>query len=395
MSARGPLWQHGSMASGPLAGIRIVEIAGIGPGPFAGYLLSDLGADVVKVDRSQNAGLGDPAKPPADILQRGRRSIAVDLKSPEGVEIVLRLAEAADGLFEPFRPGVAERLGIGPDVALARNPKLVYGRMTGWGQTGPYAHAAGHDINYISLAGALYHLGRAGEAPTFPMNLVGDFGGGGMLLAFGMLAGLLHAGRTGEGQVIDAAMVDGTAALMAMTYGFAAMGIFEEKRGENMLDSGAHFYDVYECADGEHVSIGSIEPQFYAELLRLTGLEGEDLPYQMDKAQWSVMKERLAAIFRTKSRDAWCEIMEGTDVCFAPVLTMTEAARHPHNVERGTFLDRDGILQPAPAPRFSATPGEVRRPPAHAGQHTDEILGDWLDLDADQVAKLKAGGAIV
>jgi alpha-methylacyl-CoA racemase len=383
------------MASGPLAGIRIIEIAGIGPGPFAGYLLADLGADVVKIDRSKNAGLGDPATPPSDILQRGRRSIAVDLKSPEGVEVVLRLAEHADGMFEPFRPGVAERLGIGPDAALARNPKLVYGRMTGWGQDGPYAHTAGHDINYISLAGALFHLGRKGGPPTFPMNLIGDFGGGGMLLAYGMLAGLLHASRTGEGQVIDAAMVDGTASLMAMFFSFKAMGIFEETRGDNMLDSGAHFYDVYECADGEHVSIGSIEPQFYAELLRLTGLEGEDLPYQMDKSQWPALKERLAAIFKTKTRDEWCQIMEGTDVCFAPVLRMSEAVEHPHNVHRGTFIERDGIVQPAPAPRFSATPGEVQRPPAHAGQHTAEVLGEWLGLDDDEIAKLRAGGAVV
>jgi alpha-methylacyl-CoA racemase len=383
------------MASGPLAGIRIIEIAGIGPGPFAGYLLADLGADVVKVDRSKNAGLGDPSTPPSDILQRGRRSIAVDLKSPEGVEVVLRLAEQADGMYEPFRPGVAERLGIGPEAALARNPKLVYGRMTGWGQDGPYAHTAGHDINYISLAGALFHMGRKGGPPTFPMNLVGDFGGGGMLLAYGMLAGLLHASRTGEGQVIDAAMVDGTAALMAMFHAFTAMGILEEARGENMLDSGAHFYDVYECADGEYVSIGSIEPQFYAELLRLTGLEGEDLPYQMDKSQWAAMKERLAAIFRSKTRDEWCEVMEGTDVCFAPVLRMSEAVHHPHNVQRGTFIRRDGIVQPAPAPRFSATPGEVQRPPAHAGQHTAEVLDDWLGLDADEIAKLRASGAIV
>jgi alpha-methylacyl-CoA racemase len=383
------------MASGPLAGIRIVEIAGIGPGPFAGYMLADLGADIIKVDRSQNAGLGDPATPPSDILQRGRRSIAVDLKSPEGVEVVLRLAEHADGMFEPFRPGVAERLGIGPEAALARNPKLVYGRMTGWGQDGPYAHTAGHDINYISLAGALFHMGRKGGPPTFPMNLVGDFGGGGMLLAYGMVAGLLHASRTGEGQVIDAAMVDGTASLMAMFYAFRAMGILEETRGDNMLDSGAHFYDVYECADGEHVSIGSIEPQFYAELLRLTGLEGEDLPYQMDKSHWPALKERLAAIFATRTRDEWCEVMEGSDVCFAPVLRMSEAVEHPHNVHRGTFIERDGIVQPAPAPRFSATPGEVQRPPAHAGQHTAEVLAEWLGLDGDEVAKLRAAGAVV
>ena len=387
------------MASGPLDGIRILEIAGIGPGPFAGFMLADLGADIIKIDRSAAARGGDPSTPPSDVLQRGRRSIAVDLKSPEGVEVVLQLAEKADGLFEPFRPGVAERLGIGPDVCLGRNPKLVYGRMTGWGQDGPYAHTAGHDINYISLAGALWHFGRKDEAPVFPMNMVGDFGGGGMLLAYGMLAGLLHAARTGEGQVVDAAMVDGTAALMMMFHAFRAMGIFEEARGDNLLDSGAHFYDVYETADGEYVSIGSIEPQFYAELLKHTGLaaaqeQGEELPWQMDKSQWPAMKERLGAIFKSKTRDEWCEIMEGTDVCFAPVLRMSEAAKHPHNVHRQTFIERDGIVQPAPAPRFSETPGAVQRPPAHVGQHTDEVLAEWLGADDDAVAKLRASGAI-
>ena len=387
------------MASGPLDGIRIIEIAGIGPGPFAGFMLADLGADIIKIDRSTSARGGDPSTPPADVLQRGRRSIAVDLKSPEGVELVLQLAKKADGLFEPFRPGVAERLGIGPDACLARNPKLVYGRMTGWGQDGPYAHTAGHDINYISLAGALWHFGRKDEAPVFPMNMVGDFGGGGMLLAYGMLAGLLHAARTGESQVVDAAMVDGTAALMMMFHAFRAMGIYEEARGDNLLDSGAHFYDVYETADGEYVSIGSIEPQFYAELLKHTGLadaqeRGEALPWQMDKSQWPAMKERLGAIFKSKTRDEWCEIMEGTDVCFAPVLRMSEAAKHPHNVHRQTFIERDGIVQPAPAPRFSETPGAVQRPPAHVGQHTDEVLAEWLGADDDAVAKLRASGAV-
>jgi alpha-methylacyl-CoA racemase len=388
------------MASGPLDGIRIIEIAGIGPGPFAGFMLADLGADIIKIDRSDRAHGGDPATPPADVLQRGRRSIGVDLKSPEGVDVVLDLVEKADGLFEPFRPGVTERLGIGPDVCMARNPKLVYGRMTGWGQDGPYAHTAGHDINYISLAGALFHFGRKDQPPTFPMNMVGDFGGGGMLLAYGMLAGLLHAARTGEGQVVDAAMVDGTAALMMMFHAFRAMGIFDEVRGDNLLDSAAHFYDVYECAEGEYVSIGSIEPQFYAELLKYSGLaeqaqaQGEELPWQMDKSQWPAMKARLAAIFKSKTRDEWCEVMEGTDVCFAPVLRMSEAARHPHNVHRQTFIEREGIIQPAPAPRFSVTPGEVQRPPAHVGQHTDEVLAEWLGVDADRIAKLRASGAV-
>jgi alpha-methylacyl-CoA racemase len=387
--------ERGQQGRGPLAGVRIIEIAGIGPGPFAAFMLADMGADIVKVDRLQNVKGGDPAAPPADILQRGRRSIGVDLKSPAGVETVLRLVETADALFEPFRPGVAERLGIGPDACLARNPRLVYGRMTGWGQDGPYAHTAGHDINYISLAGALFHFGRAGQPPTFPMNMVGDFGGGGMLLAYGMVCALLEASRSGQGQVVDAAMVDGSAALMMMFHGFKAMGLFDEdNRGTNLLDSGAHFYDVYETADGEYVSIGSIEPQFYAELLRLTGLEGEDLPWQMDRTQWPGMKERLAAIFKSKSRDEWCSIMEGSDVCFAPVLRLSEAVAHPHNVARQTFLELDGIVQPAPAPRFSRTPGAVQRPPAHAGQHTDEVLAEWLDLDTDAIAKLRADGAV-
>jgi alpha-methylacyl-CoA racemase len=378
---------------GPLAGITVIEIAGIGPGPFCGMLLSDLGADVIRIDRAGTVHGGDPERPPADLLNRGRRSIGVDLKSPEGVEVVLDLVAGADALIEGFRPGVAERLGIGPDECLARNPKLVYGRMTGWGQDGPYASTAGHDINYIALAGALDSIGRRGEAPVPPLNLVGDFGGGGMLLAFGVTAGLLEAQRSGQGQVIDAAMVDGAATLMTMMHSFRAMGIWNLERGTNMLDSGAHFYDVYETADGRYVSIGSIEPQFYDELLRLTGLEGAELPWQQDRNEWPAMKERLAAIFRSKTRDEWCEIMEGTDVCFAPVLSMDEAPAHPHNVERGTFVEVAGVTQPGPSPRFSRTPGEIRRPPAHAGQHTDQVLTE-AGYDADRLAKLREAGAI-
>ncbi|HEX4866359.1 MAG TPA: CaiB/BaiF CoA-transferase family protein [Acidimicrobiales bacterium] len=379
--------------SGPLAGLKIIELAGIGPGPFCAMMLADMGADVIRVDRAQSAMGGDPATPPTDVLTRGRRSIAVDLKHPDGVETVLGLIESADALIEGFRPGVMERLGLGPDVALARNPRLVYGRMTGWGQDGPYAPTAGHDINYIALAGALEPIGRRGEGPVPPLNLVGDFGGGGMLLAYGIVCGLLSAKSTGEGQVVDAAMVDGAAVLMTMFYAFRAMGVWEDERGTNMIDSGAHFYDVYETSDGKYVSIGSIEPQFYAELLRLTGLEGEELPYQHDRSQWPALKERLAAIFATKTRDEWCQIMEGTDVCFAPVLSLAEAPNHPHNVERQTFLELHGIVQPAPAPRFSATPGAVQRPPSHAGQHTDEVLAEW-GLDADRIAKLRDTGAI-
>jgi alpha-methylacyl-CoA racemase len=378
---------------GPLAGTRILEIAGIGPGPFCAMMLADMGADVIRIDRAQNVQGGDPASPPADILMRGRRSIGVDLKHPDGVETVLSLVESADAMFEGFRPGVMERLGLGPDAALARNPKLVYGRMTGWGQEGPYAPTAGHDINYIALAGTLEPLGRRGGPPVPPVNLVGDFGGGGMLLAFGLVCGILNAQRSGEGQVVDAAMVDGAAVLMTMIHAFRAMGIWEDERGSNMLDTGAPFYDVYETADGKYVSIGSIEPQFYAELLRLTGLEGEELPWQHDKGQWPAMKERFAEVFRAKTRDEWCELMEGTDVCFAPVLGMGEAPQHPHIAHRKTFVELDGVVQPAPAPRFSKTAAEVQRPPAHAGQHTDEVLAEW-GFDADRIAKLRDAGAV-
>jgi alpha-methylacyl-CoA racemase len=378
---------------GPLAGITVIEVAGIGPGPFCGMMLADMGADVIRIDRAQNVSGGDPATPPADFLARGRRSVGVDLKSPEGVEVVLALVERADALIEGFRPGVTERLGIGPDECLARNPRLVYGRMTGWGQDGPYAHAAGHDINYISLAGALEPIGRAGEAPVPPLNLVGDFGGGGMLLAFGIACGIVEAQRSGQGQVIDAAMVDGAASLMTMTHSFRAMGIWDDKRGTNMIDTGAHFYDVYETADGQYVSIGSIEPQFYAELLRLTGLEGEELPWQHDRAQWPALKEKFAAIFRTKTRDEWCALMEGTDVCFAPVLSIPEAVEHPHNVARGTFVEVADLKQPGPAPRFSRTPAGLPTPPAHAGQHTDDVLAA-AGFDPERIAKLRASGAV-
>jgi alpha-methylacyl-CoA racemase len=378
---------------GPLDGIRIIEIAGIGPGPFCAMMLADMGADVIRVDRSQNVRGGDPATPPSDVLMRGRRSIGVDLKHPDGVETVLSLIESADALIEGFRPGVMERLGLGPDVALARNPKLVYGRMTGWGQDGPYAPTAGHDINYIALGGALEAIGRRGAPPTPPLNLVGDFGGGGMLLAFGVACGIISARQSGQGQVVDAAMVDGAAVLMTMFHAFTAMGIWSDERGDNLLDTGAHFYDVYETADGKYVSIGSIEPQFYAELVRITGLDQEELPFQMDRTQWGSMKERLAAVFKSKTRDEWCALMEGTDVCFAPVLSIKEAPQHPHNVHRKTFVELEGVVQPAPAPRFSATPAVIQRPPAHAGQHTDEVLVEW-GLDADRVAKLRDAGAI-
>jgi alpha-methylacyl-CoA racemase len=380
-------------ASGPLTGVRVVELAGIGPGPFCAMALADMGADVIKVDRA--GSVRDPAATPSPMLwDRGRRSIGVDLKNPDGVATVLRLVEQADVLIEGFRPGVTERLGLGPDECLARNPRLVYGRMTGWGQDGPYASAAGHDINYIALSGALNAIGRRGEAPVPPLNLVGDFGGGGMLLALGVCAALVEAGRSGTGQVVDAAMVDGAALLTTMFHAFRAMGTWRDERGTNMLDSGAPFYDVYETADQKYVSIGSIEPQFYAELLRLGGMgDDPDLAVQMDMARWPEMKAKVADVFRTKTRDEWCALMEETDVCFAPVLSFSEAAQHPHNVARATFTEIAGSVQPAPAPRFSRTPSAVQRPPAWPGQHTEEALIAWGFSDSE-VAKLRDAGAI-
>jgi len=327
--------------AGPLAGYRIIEIAGIGPGPFAAMLLADLGAEVVRVERAAAVRGPAPDTPHYDVLLRGRRNIAIDLKHPDGVATLLDLVESADALIEGFRPGVMERLGVGPDECRRRNPRLVFGRMTGWGQDGPYAQAAGHDINYIALAGALAHFGRRGEAPVPPLNMVGDFGGGGMFLALGVVAALLETAKSGEGQVVDAAMVDGTAVLMSMFWAMSSIGVFDETtRGGNLLDTGAHFYDVYRCADDRYVSIGSIEPQFYAELMRLTGLAADDeFSGQMDAARWPRLKERLAEVFASKPSDEWCALMEHTDVCFAPVLTMSEAAAHPHNVSRATSMN--------------------------------------------------------
>ncbi len=380
---------------GPLAGYRIVEIAGIGPGPFAAMMLADMGAEVIRVERTQAVRGPAPDEPHYDLLLRGRRNIAIDLKKPDGLETLLALIEHADALIEGFRPGVMERLGVGPDVCLRRNPKLVFGRMTGWGQQGPYSAAAGHDINYIALAGALAHFARAGEAPMPPLNMVGDFGGGGMFLAFGVVCALLEAQRSGKGQVIDAAMVDGVAVLMSMFWAFSQAGHFNEnKPGTNLLDTGAHFYDVYQCADGKYVSIGSIEPQFYALLLEKTGLSNDPtFAKQMDSSQWPALKVKFAEVMRTKTSDEWCALMEGTDICFAPVLTMSQAAQHPHNVERKTFIEVSGVTQPAPAPRFSRTPSAVPTPPAHPGQHSREILLDWGFGDS-AVESLLASGAV-
>ena len=361
---------------GPLEGKKIIEIAGIGPGPFCAMVLSDLGAEVIRVDRVSAVPNEFPATPGVDLLNRGRKSVAFDLKNQDGIKALLRLVEEADALIEGFRPGVAERLGIGPEECLGRNPRLVYGRMTGWGQTGPYSNMAGHDINYIALSGVLGTIGREGEPPVPPVNLVGDFGGGGMLLALGICAAFVEVQTSGKGQVVDAAMTDGSALLATMIHTFLSMGVWGD-RGTNMLDTGAPFYDVYECADGEYISLGSIEPQFYAELLRITGLDQEELPKQMDRSQWPKMKLKIAETIRSKTRDQWVELMEGTDVCFAPVLSPAEACAHPHNVERETFVEVAGVKQPAPAPRFSRTPGVIDGPPPHPGEHTEEVLSSW------------------
>jgi alpha-methylacyl-CoA racemase len=350
-------------------------------------LLSDLGADVVRIDR-KGQGRGSPA----DITARGRRSVGLDLKNPASIETCLKLFETADVVFEGFRPGVMERLGLGPDVALKRNPKLVYGRMTGWGQFGPYAQAAGHDMNYIAITGALHAIGTE-DKPIPPLNLVGDFGGGALYLAFGILAGVIKARETGEGQVIDCAMSDGAASLMAMFYGFKASGAWTESRRSNLLDGGAHFYDTYQCSDGKWVSIGSIEPQFYALLLEKTGISDPAFKAQMDRGAWPDLKAKLAAVIATKTQSEWCALMEATDVCFAPVLDLDEAPKHAHNVARQTFVEVAGVTQPAPAPRFSKTPGAIQGPPPAIGAHDQEALRDWGFSEAD-VSALKANGAL-
>jgi alpha-methylacyl-CoA racemase len=375
--------------SGPLQGVKIIELAGIGPAPFAGMVLADMGAEVLRVDRAQ-AVRSDGRLSVTDVVGRGKRSVAVDLKHPDGRETVLRLVERADALIEGFRPGVTERLGVGPDACLARNPRLVYGRMTGWGQEGPYAAMAGHDINYIALSGTLAMIGRAGEKPVPPVNLIGDYGGGGMVLAYGVVCGLLEATRSGEGQVIDAAMVDGAALLATMIYGLRAGGKWGE-RGTNLIDTGAWYYDVYETADGEYVSFGALEPQFFQEMNRIIGFE--EPPQQNDQAAWPATRERLATLIKTRTRAEWSALLEGSDACFAPVLNPDEAMSHPHNRARATFTEVAGVPQPAPAPRFSRTAPEIMGPPAGPGQHTDAALADW-GFGAEEVAKLRHAGAV-
>ncbi len=380
---------------GPLKGIKIIEIAGIGPGPFAGMLLADMGAEVIRVERPSGGTLYAEENVRYDLLNRGKRCIGIDLKNPAGIETLLKLIENAQGLIEGFRPGVMERLGLGPEVCLQRNPKLLFGRMTGWGQDGPLAQRSGHDINYISIAGVLGAIGNKGEKPAIPLNLVGDFGGGGMMLAYGMVCGILETQFSGKGQVIDCSMVEGSAILMSTLYSAQQLGFWREQRGSNMLDSGSHFYNTYQTADGEYISVGSFESKFYHELLAKLELTDAELPHQLDESQWDAMSEKLANIFSSKTRDEWCEIFADSDACFTPVLKISEAYDHPHNVARDTFVEIEQVKQPRPAPRFSRTDNKnIQRPPAVIGQHTDEILSE-LGLQTVDIDALRAAGAIL
>jgi alpha-methylacyl-CoA racemase len=383
--------------TGPLHGIKLIELAGIGPSPYTCMMLADAGAQVIRLERAAPGAVergAEQTRPYWDMLNRSRPSVGIDLKHPDAVELVLSLVEEADGLIEGFRPGVAERLGLGPEHCWARNPKLVYGRMTGWGQEGPMAQAAGHDINYIAIGGALWSIGRKDSPPVPPLNLVGDFGGGGMLMAFGLVAALLEAARSGQGQVVDAAMAEGSASLMTMMHSFHEYGLWNEERGDNMLDTGAPFYEVYETADGKYFAVGGIEPQFYAQLIEGMGLTGDEtLPGQMDRAQWPAMKERFAQIFKSKTRDEWDAIFDGTDACATPVLSPWEAHLHPHNKARSTFVEVEGVVQPAPVPRFSRTPSAVSRPASPPGADTISGLLEW-GLDEGTIAKLRESGAL-
>tara|TARA_R110000787_G_scaffold102680_5_gene208750 strand:- start:16403 stop:17572 length:1170 start_codon:yes stop_codon:yes gene_type:complete len=380
---------------GPLQGVKIIELAGIGPVPLCGMMLSDMGAEVIRVDRAVGAIGGISVERPYDVLGRGRKSIRVNLKDPEGVEVVYRLLETADALIEGFRPGVTERMGLGPDAVLARCPRIVYGRMTGWGQDGPIAHIAGHDINYIALAGSLSAIGNKGGKPVPPLNLVGDFGGGGMFLFGGVLCGIIEAMKSGKGQVVDAAMVDGAAVLTAAIYGFREQGLWDDERGNNFADGGAPFYDTYECADGKYISLGSIEPQFYAQLMQLGGFDAEDPVFkqQFNKANWPRSKALMTERFLTKTRDQWCEIMQQSDICFAPVLGMDEAPDHPHNIERNLFVEVDGWKQPAPAPRFNRTVQEIQGPTPIMGADTRQVMLEAGYSD-DEVSRLIATNAV-
>jgi alpha-methylacyl-CoA racemase len=380
------------MGEGPLGHIKVIEMAGVGPAPFCAMLFADLGAEVLKVDRPKPADLGVAREPRFNLLNRGRRSVALDLKIPEGVACALRLIEKADVLIEGFRPGVMERLGLGPDVCLGRNPRLVYGRVTGWGQEGPLAKAAGHDINYIALSGVLHAIGPP-ERPVPPLNIVGDFGGGALYLAFGITAALLDARRSGLGQVVDAAMVDGSASLMTMHYGLLAQGVWQDERGVNLLDGGAPWYAVYETSDGKCLAVGAIEERFYEELVQGLGLGKENLPPRFDRARWPELREKFATAIKAKTSDEWTKIFAGSDANTAPVLSMREAIAHAHNVARQTFVAVDGVIQPGPAPRFSRTPGKIQSPPARPGEHTEQALADW-GFPAGEIAALKAKGVL-
>ncbi len=380
--------------SGPLAGLKVIELAGIGPAPMCGMMLSDMGAEVVRVDRLADAGLGIAMPKKYNLLGRGRRSIALDLKNPDGIETLLKLIDKADVVLEGFRPGVMERLGLGPDICLERNPRLVFARVTGWGQEGPLSKSAGHDLNYIALSGALHAIGRSNdEPPTPPLNLVGDFGGGTMFVLTGILAALFEVNKSGQGQVVDAGMVDGALSLMTSIYGMFASGVQTDQRASNILDSGAHFYNTYETKDGLYVSIGSIETKFYAELLEKMQIDPDSMAPQMERESWPAMTEKLKELFLTKTRDEWCAIMENTDICFAPVLSLEEAPEYPHNKERNAFVEVEGVMHPAPAPRFSATPSSIKGPTPKTGEHTEEVMLDW-GISSDDVNALRAGGAI-
>jgi alpha-methylacyl-CoA racemase len=380
--------------SGPLSGIKIIEFAGIGPGPFCAMMLGDMGADVVRIEgRDRAAGDANANERKFDITLRNRRSVSIDLKHPLGVQAALDLVRESDGLLEGYRPGVMERLGLGPQACLALNPRLVFGRMTGWGQSGPLAARAGHDANYIALSGALHAIGRPHEPPTIPLNLVGDYGGGAMMLAFGMVCALLEASRSGQGQVVDAAMTDGAALLCAFFYGQRAAGGWSNGRGANLLDGGAPFYSTYECADGRFIAIAPIEPHFYRVLLQRIGLDAGELGPQMDASRWDEAKERLGAVFLRETRDRWCELLQDTDACIAPVLDWDEAPEHPHNVARETFIKVDGVVQPAPAPRLSRTPGAIRSSAAHSQVNTMEVLAG-LGFPSDRISALRAAGVI-
>jgi alpha-methylacyl-CoA racemase len=381
---------------GPLTGIKIIEMVGLGPCPFAAMMLADMGAEVIRIDRKTKPGADNPFPmlgTKFDVMARGRRSLALDLKHPAAREVVLKLVEQADILIEGFRPGVMERLGLGPDACHARNPRLVFGRVTGWGQTGPLAQAAGHDLNYIALSGMLHAMGRAATPPSPPLNLVGDFGGGAMMLAFGVVCAALEAKHSGKGQVVDAAMTDGTALLGAMIYGLRAFGSWSDAREANMLDGGAPFYDTYACLDGKFLSVGAIEPQFYAQLLAITGATDPDFRKQWRQERWPELKAKFAALFATRTRDDWCALLVGTDACVAPVLDMAEAPAHPHNAARASFIEIDGVTQPAPAPRFSRTPAEAGQAATAPGQHSAAVLADW-GFSGESIETLKGAGVI-